>query len=49
MVKLSDLVLIIIIVNYFNIKKTTKLSIVLIAKSLKIDNDKIIGIDNNDN
>lgn len=49
MVKLLNLILIIIVVNYFNIKKTTILPMVSMAESLKVDNSKIVSTGDNDN
>lgn len=42
------LVLVIVIVNYFNAKEITRLSKMSIVEKLEIDNNKIIGIGDND-
>lgn len=43
--RLLDLELVIMVVNDFNAKETTKLPKVSTAKRLEINNNKIVGID----
>lgn len=44
MVRLLDLVLVVVVVNYLNTKETIRLPKVSIAKRQKIDNKKVVDI-----